>query len=88
MGTVAPFIHLFVALEVGSRRLVHVNVTSHPTAAWILQQFREVLAAPHAYRFVLHDRQYLLALARRCRRRNGCPGSPHPGPGANGERVL
>jgi putative transposase len=34
---------------------VHVNVTSHPTAAWTLQQFREVLAAPHAYRFVLHD---------------------------------
>ena len=56
MGTVAPFIHLFVALEVDRRRLVHVNVTSHPTAAWILQQFREVLAAPHAYRFVLHDR--------------------------------
>jgi len=56
MGTVGPFIHLFVALEVGSRRLVHVNVTSHPTAAWTLQQFREVLAAPHAYRFVLYDR--------------------------------
>ncbi|HEX7513782.1 MAG TPA: hypothetical protein VF464_10430, partial [Candidatus Methylomirabilis sp.] len=31
-------------------------VTSHPTAAWTLQQFREVLAMPHPYRFVLHDR--------------------------------
>jgi len=49
-------LYVFVALEVGSRRLVHVNVTSHPTAAWTLQQFREVLAASHAYRFVLHDR--------------------------------
>ena len=49
-------LYVFVALEVGSRRLVHVNVTSHPTAAWTLQQFREILAAPHAYRFVLHDR--------------------------------
>jgi putative transposase len=49
-------LYVFVALEVGSRRLVHVNVTSHPTAAWTLQQFREVLAAPHAYRFILHDR--------------------------------
>jgi transposase InsO family protein len=49
-------LYVFVALEVGSRRLVHVDVTSHPTAAWTLQQFREILAAPHAYRFVLHDR--------------------------------
>ena len=49
-------LYIFVALEVGSRRLVHINVTSHPTAAWTLQQFREILAAPHAYRFVLHDR--------------------------------
>jgi hypothetical protein len=49
-------LYVFVALEVGSRRLVHVNVTSHPTAAWTLQQFREVLASPRASRFVLHDR--------------------------------
>ena len=28
----------------------------HPTAAWTLQQFREILAEPHPYRFVLHDR--------------------------------
>lgn len=46
----------FVALEVGRHRLVHVNVTSHPTATWTLQQFREVLAAPQAQRCGLHDR--------------------------------
>jgi hypothetical protein len=44
------------AIEIGSRRLLHVTVTAHPTAAWTLQQFREILAAPHAYRFILHDR--------------------------------
>jgi putative transposase len=49
-------VYVFVVMELGSRRLVHVNVTGHPTAAWTLQQFREVLAEPHAYRFVLHDR--------------------------------
>jgi transposase InsO family protein len=54
-------LYVFVALEVGSRRLVHINVTSHPTAAWTVQQFREVLAAPHAYRFVLHDRDSIYA---------------------------
>ena len=47
---------VFVALEIGSRRLLRVNATAHPTAAWTLQQFREILAAPHGYRFVLHDR--------------------------------
>ncbi len=54
-------LYVFVALEVGSRRLLHVNVTRHPTAAWTLQQFREILAAPHDYRFVLHDRDSLCA---------------------------
>ncbi len=49
-------LYVFVALEVGSRRLRHVNVTAHPTAAWTVQQFREILAEPHPYRFVLHDR--------------------------------
>ena len=43
-------------MEIGSRRLLHVNVTNHPTAVWTVQQVRETLAAPHAYRFVLHDR--------------------------------
>jgi transposase InsO family protein len=54
-------LYVFVVMEIGSRRLVHVTVTPHPTAAWTLQQFREVLAMPHAYRFVLHDRDSLYA---------------------------
>jgi hypothetical protein len=47
-------LYVVVTMEVGSRRLVHVK--GHPTAAWTLQQCQEVLAAPHAYRFVLHNR--------------------------------
>src|SRR5919204_5321823 len=46
-------------MEVGSRRLVHFNVTSHPTAAWTLQQFREIIDNEHDYRFVIHDRDRL-----------------------------
>ena len=49
-------LYVFVMMEVGSRRLVHFNVTSHPTAAWTLQQFREVLDNAQDYRFVIHDR--------------------------------
>ena len=42
--------------KIGRRRLLHVNVTAHPTAARTVQQFREIRAEPHPYRFALHDR--------------------------------
>lgn len=32
-------LYVFVALEVGTRRILHCNVTAHPSAAWTLQQF-------------------------------------------------
>jgi hypothetical protein len=43
-------------MEVGTRRLLHFNVTCHPTANWTLQQFREGVAGDEGYRFVIHDR--------------------------------
>ena len=49
-------LYVFVVLEVGTRRIVHLNVTAHPTAAWTLQQFREVLTGERPYRFLIHDR--------------------------------
>jgi len=33
-------LYVFVIIHRGSRRLVHFNVTAHPTAAWTLQQLR------------------------------------------------
>ena len=42
-------LYVFVVMEVGARRLVHSNVTPHPTAVWTVQQFREVLAEAHPY---------------------------------------
>lgn len=49
-------LYVFVALEIGSRRLVHFNVTEHPTAEWTLQQLREALPGDKNYKFLLHDR--------------------------------
>jgi hypothetical protein len=39
-----------------SRKILHQNVTAHPTAEWTLQQFREALPGDHPYRFLIHDR--------------------------------
>jgi transposase InsO family protein len=49
-------LYVFVLMEVGTRKIAHFNVTAHPTAAWTLQQFREVITDEQPYRFVLHDR--------------------------------
>lgn len=56
-------IYVFVALEIGSRRILHVNVTDHPTAEWTTQQFREFLAFDHPHRFVIHDRDAIFSAA-------------------------
>jgi hypothetical protein len=36
-------IYVFVVLEVGTRRILHWNVTEHPTADWTAQQFRLIV---------------------------------------------
>ena len=54
-------LYVFVMIEHGSRRLVHMNVTPHPTAAWTLQQLREAIAFEDRYRYLLHDRDSIFA---------------------------
>ena len=34
-------VYVLVIMEVGTQRILHMNVTQHPTAEWTLQQFRE-----------------------------------------------
>jgi putative transposase len=36
-------LYVFVVIEHGSRWLVHLNVTEHPTSVWTLQQLREAI---------------------------------------------
>jgi putative transposase len=52
---------VFVVIEHASRRLLHVNVTAHPTAEWTLQQLREAIPADHTYRFLIHDRDAIFS---------------------------
>ena len=53
--------YVLVVMEHASRRLIHLNVTAHPTAAWTLQQLREAIPSDHAYRFILHDRDAIFS---------------------------
>ena len=52
-------LYVFVLIHHGSRRLVHFNVTAHPTAAWTLQQLRDAIGFEDRYRYLIHDRDSL-----------------------------
>lgn len=54
-------LYVFVVLEVANRRILHCNVTAHPTAAWTLQQFREAVPSDHTYRFLIYDRDSIFS---------------------------
>jgi putative transposase len=47
---------VLVILAHERRRIVHVAVTPHPTAAWTTQQFREAFPWDRAPRYLIHDR--------------------------------
>ncbi len=48
-------LYVLVVMEHASRRLIHLNATAHPNAAWTLQQLRETVPSDHQYRFIIHD---------------------------------
>jgi transposase InsO family protein len=48
-------LYVLVVMEHASRRLIHLDATAHPTAAWALQQLRETIPSDHEYRFIIHD---------------------------------
>lgn len=54
-------LYVLVILEVGSRCIVHCNVTAYPSAEWTLQQFRETLSGEQSYRFLIHDRDAIFS---------------------------
>jgi putative transposase len=47
---------VFIVLRHHRRRIVHVNVTDHPTAAWTAQQMIEAFPNETAPRWLLQDR--------------------------------
>ena len=52
---------VLVILAHDRRRIVHVAVTAHPTAAWTAQQLRNAFPENEAPRYLLHDRDTVFA---------------------------
>ncbi len=50
----------FFVIEHSRRKVLHFNVTRHPTADWVLQQLREALpeAGPYRYAILDHDSKF------------------------------
>jgi len=43
-------------IEHGRRRILHFNVTRHPTVEWVVQQLREAFPEAGQYRYAIFDR--------------------------------
>jgi hypothetical protein len=54
-------LYVFLAIEIGSRCILHVSVTDHPTAEWTRQQFREFVDGQCGHRYVVHDRDTIFS---------------------------
>ncbi len=46
----------FFVIEHERRRILHFNVTRHPTAEWVVQQLRETFSEAGPYRYAILDR--------------------------------
>ncbi len=48
-------LHVFVVIEHARRRVLHINVTAHPTAKWIAQQITEAFPFDTAPKYLIRD---------------------------------
>ena len=49
-------LYCFFVISHDRRRILHFNVTKHPTSAWVIQQLREAFPYQTAPRFLIFDR--------------------------------
>jgi transposase InsO family protein len=68
-------LYCFFVISHHRRRILHCNVTSHPTSLWIVQQLREAFPFDSATRFLIFDRdaKYGLEVPAVVRSLNMCP---------------
>jgi transposase InsO family protein len=54
-------LYCFFAIDHGRRRILHFNVTAHPTAEWVVQQLRETFPDSARHRYMILDRDSKLS---------------------------
>ncbi len=48
-------LYCFLIIEHGRRKILHCNVTAHPTSEWVVQQLREAFPEADPYRYAIFD---------------------------------
>ena len=48
-------LYVWFVIKHDRREILHVNVTAHPTATWVIQQLRETFPDDPSIRFLIHD---------------------------------
>ncbi len=54
---------ILVLMEIGSRRVLRLHATEHPTREWLAQQLREAIPSDHGWRHLIHDNDILFGAA-------------------------
>ena len=54
-------LYVLLVIEHDRRKVLHVNVTAHPMAAWVTQQLREAFPFERAPRYLLMDRDSIFS---------------------------
>jgi transposase InsO family protein len=49
-------LYCFFVIAHDRRRILHFNVTKHPTSAWVIQQLREAFPYDTSQKYLIHDR--------------------------------
>jgi transposase InsO family protein len=56
-------LYCLLVIEHGRRRILHFNVTRHPSADWVVQQLREAFPEAAPYRYAILDRDSIFDAA-------------------------
>jgi hypothetical protein len=62
-------VYVFVVMEIASRQIVLINVTTSPSLAWVKQQIREITPWGKVPRFLIHDNDGIFGQYRDRKRR-------------------
>ena len=56
-------LYVWIAIDNGRRRILHFNVTTNPTARWVIQQLRETFPEEPTHRFLVYDNDPIFSAA-------------------------